>query len=286
MAFYATCFIFDNIPSEEYGLIISSSDGESSNDASHNVELITDEIYRRHTPYFYGVKQSQMLAIPGSIRSINGEITQEDASYIQTWLFGQMTFKELRIVQPDMEGYYFKCFLLDPEIIRVGNIIVGFDFTIQLDSPFAYGEEEEITIEVNEDAPSAETILYTFLNKSNNNYYTFPIIETEVSGIEYAENSYLQIVNTSDNNRIFQLGTDTELGKLNLNEYIIIDNNIQSFVSYQSSTPPLVETVVRRLDVLQNYYFFRLVPGANILSITSANIKYIKVRYTPLRRMS
>ena len=136
MVFYARNFIFDDVPSEEYGLIISSDGSGETNSPGHNVELITEDIYRRHTPYFYGVKQADMITMRASIRTTTGDITAEDSAYIQDWLFGQLAYKELRIVQPDMEGYYYKCFLLEPEVIRVGNLIVGYDFTIQLDSPF------------------------------------------------------------------------------------------------------------------------------------------------------
>jgi hypothetical protein len=275
MAFYATDFIFDGIPSEEHGLIISSSDGESYTAGSHNVELITDEIYRRHTPYFYGVRQAQMLDIPGSIRSINGEITQEDASYIQTWLFGQMTFKELRIVQPDMEGYYFKCFLLDPEIVRVGNIIVGFDFRIQLDSPFGYGEE--ITTEYTN--PATSTV--TFFNESSNNYYTYPTVIIEIASTG-TTNRYAKVTNQSDNNRVFQLGDSVD--KLNVSEYIIINNDLQSIMSYTNSGMG-TETTDRRIQDLKNSYFFRLKKGVNILYFESVDVAKFIIKYTPLKRI-
>lgn len=279
MAFYATNFIFDNIPSEEYGLIISSQDGESSNDASHNVELITDEIYRRHTPYFYGVKQSQMLSIPASIRSINGEITAEDSSYIQKWLFGQLTFKQLKIVQPDMEGYYYKCFLLDPQIIRVGNIIVGYDFTIQLDSPFAYGEEKETLIS------NPYNTTFTFLNQSDNNYYTYPIVTIRMNALEDAPQVgfYFKVTNQSDNNRVFQLGT--ALDQINSEEYIIINNDLQSIISYTDFTMGTL-TPNKRIQDLQNGYFFRLVQGVNTLVFDSRNVYEFTIEYVPLKRIA
>lgn len=274
MAFYATDFIFDGIPSEEFGLIISSPDGESYTTGSHNVELITDEIYRRHTPYFYGVKQSEMLSIPGSIRSVKGEITQVDASYIQTWLFGQMTFKDLIIVQPDMEEYYFKCFLLEPEIVRVGNIIIGFDFRIQLDSPFAYGEE--VTVEYT--TPATSTV--SFFNESDNNYYTYPtvIIEMASSGTGL----YAKVTNQSDGNRIFQLGDATD--KLNTSEYVIINNDLQTIMSYTNSGMG-TETTDKRIQDLKSSYFFRLVQGLNTLYFQSVDVNKFIIKYTPLKRI-
>jgi len=279
MAFYATNFIFDNIPSEEYGLIINSPDGESSTDSSHNVELITEEVYRRHTPYFYGVNQSQMISFPASVRSVNGEITAEDSSYIQRWLFGQLTFKELRIVQPDMEGYYYKCFLLDPQTIRVGNIIVGYDFTVQLDSPFAYGEQAEILVQ----NPYTSTI--SFVNESDDNYYTYPIVKIRMNTNEDSPQVgfYFKVTNQSDNNRVFQLGTPTN--DLNPSEYIVINNNLQTILSYTDFSMTTL-TTEKRIQDLQNGYFFRLVKGLNTLVFDSRNTYQFTIQYIPLKRIT
>lgn len=275
MAFYARNFIFDNIPSEEYGLIISSDGGESRT-SGHNVELITEDIYRRHTPFFYGVRQSDMISMPASIRSSNGEITAEDSAYIQRWLFGQMTYKELRIVQGDMEGYYYKCFLLDPQIIRIGNLIVGYDFTIQLDSPFAYGEE--ITTTISE--PGTSTV--SFLNLSDNNYYTYPIVEIKMSGSPTTD-LYVKVTNQSDDNRVFQLGASGS--PLNELEDIVINNDLQSIVSYTDYTKTTLSTEKRIQDLL-NGYFFRLVQGINTLYFESVDVYQFIITYTPLKRIS
>lgn len=277
MAFYADDFIFDGIPSEEYGLIITSQDGESSTNASGHVELITEEIYRRHTPYFYGVRTSNVLKIPVSIRTTETEITAEDAAFIQRWLFGQLNYKELRIVQPDMDGMYYKCFFVDPAIIRVGNIIRGFEADILCDSPFAYQEEETVTIQT----PSTSTL--TLVNKSDDNYYTYPIVTIEVESDPQDTYNYAKITNTSDNNRVFQLGSTTS--QLNSSEYVVINNDLQSIVSYTNSTMGTL-TSENRISYLQNGYFFRLVPGINNLVFDCQSIDSLTISYTPLRRIS
>jgi len=283
MAFYARNFIFDDIPSEEYGLIISSDGGSVSN--GHNVELITDDIYRRHTPYFYGVRQADMITMEASIRSSNGEITAEDSAHIQKWLFGQTTYKELRIVQGDMEEYFYKCFLLAPRIVRVGNLIVGYDFTIQLDSPFAYGEELSTTLSFSYTSASPQTTNTTFLNVSDNNYYTYPTFTFEASGSAYSPYTYLQVTNNTDGSRIFQMGENSGSSRLDLNEYIIIDNDLQSILSYTDNTMT-TETTEKRIQDLLNGYFFRLLSGGNSLSVVSSNIEYLTISYTPLKRIT
>lgn len=275
MAFYARNFIFDDIPSEEYGLIISSNGVGETNNSGHNIELITEDIYRRHTPYFYGVQQSDAIRINASIRTTTGEITAEDSAYIQRWLFGQLIYKELRIVQPDMEGYYYKCFLLDPQIIRVGNLIVGYDFTIQLDSPFAYGEEVITTIS----EPGTSTV--SFLNLSDNNYYTYPIVEIKMAFATYTD-LYVKVTNQSDGNRIFQLGGSGS--PLNPGEDIVINNDLQSIISYTDTTKTTLSTEKRIQDLL-NGYFFRLVQGVNTLYFESVDVYQFIITYTPLKRI-
>ncbi len=153
MAYYASNFMFDDIPSERFGLIIVSDDsGESSTNASNNVNLITQEIFRRPKPYFYGVQQTPVLEFPIKFMTTEYEITASDSSIIQQWLFGQMNYKELRILQPDMQDIYYMCFLTDPQIIRIGNIVRGYSCTVKCDSPFAYGEEiNDVIIENNAD---------------------------------------------------------------------------------------------------------------------------------------
>jgi len=60
MAFIGKNFIFDSIPSENYGIVITSEGGESSSRVS-DVELTTQRIYKRPKTYLYGVTQSPVL---------------------------------------------------------------------------------------------------------------------------------------------------------------------------------------------------------------------------------
>ena len=139
MAFYAQNFVFDNIPSETFSLIISSSDGgEGTSNGINDVEIRTKEIFRRPKPFFYGVQQSSVLEFEVEIMTTEQELTAIDSALIQKWLFGQSTYKKLRIVQYDMEDIYFNCFLKSPQIKRVGNIIRGFTATVVCDAPFAW----------------------------------------------------------------------------------------------------------------------------------------------------
>lgn len=319
MAFWGKRFIFDSIPSERYSLIISAGDGEvSSTKASMNMELITETIFRRPIPYLLGVKTDKPLQLNASITTTEGEITIEDARLIQKWLFGHLTYKKLYVVQNDMPDYYFNCILLDPQIRRVGNIIRGFEFTIQCDSPFGgYGNTITDTITKLENAYdlveiSEELEKYTFTqttqtmniyNTSDNNDYTYPIIKVYMKNSfiiysvgeetieEYVFPGWFTIKNKTDGNRIFSFGKDfgnftdeyknvkfTEDESLFQSEILTINNDFQTIQSTASS--------YNRLYLMNSdKNFFRLLPKNNELEITG-NYSKIEIIYNPVIRIS
>jgi hypothetical protein len=263
VAFYATNFIFDNIPSEMYGLVITSSGGESSTNASNDVDIKKQEIFRRPVPYFYGVSQSPVLEFEGEITSIEGEIPADRASIIQGWLFGRSEYKKLRIIQPDMEEVYFNCFLKSPQIKRIGNVIVGFSFTVECDSPFAWSNTKTIRY-------TKSNTSYTIYNESDNRFYTYPKLRIRMNG---TANGHFILRNLSDNNRKFNLQG------LSPGDTIIVENDLQII------TANLTPNILNKLASPAN--FFRLVPGVNKLFL-DANINTTEgviIQYTPMKRM-
>lgn len=266
MAFYAKTFIYNDVPSETYSMIISSADsGESATNASPNLDIITQDIFRRPKPYFYGVHQSPVLEFPVFIRTTNIEITAEDAALTEKWLFGQMNYKKLRIVQPDMEDVYFNCFFVDPEIVRVGNLIRGFNAKVVCDSPFAYGLQKSATYTTN----GAANQVFKIYNSSENLYYTFPTIQFTITK---ATNTTFTIRNETDNNRIMQFTG------LQVNETITINNDLQIVTS---------STGLKRVNNMSSpVNFFRLLSGINNIVVVSGGVDSFTMTYTPYRRMN
>jgi len=264
MAFYATSFIFDGIPSEEYGLIISSSSGEDSSSVSNEVSITTEKIFRNPVPYFYGVNQNSVLEMDLELRTTETEITSEDMALIQRWLFGHQTYKQLRIVQPDMEEYYFNCIFTSGNIIKVGNIIRGVDVHIVCDSPFAWGEERTHTL--------VGTATFDIYNPSENNYYTFPdMVVVMAAGGE----DWFTITNITDNNRQFSM-SGMSVGS---EETITINNQYQIIDAVNTSNP------LSQIQTGTGYdYFFRLVPGYNQIQ-TTGNVETCTITYVPMKRM-
>ena len=86
MGFYAKYFIYDDVPSSDYGLIISNMDSES-NHSGASVELMTQEVYRKPKVYLLGVQQKPVLSLPITI-SVQGELSAPEASSVSRWLFG------------------------------------------------------------------------------------------------------------------------------------------------------------------------------------------------------
>jgi phage-related protein len=288
MAFWGRNFIFDSIPSETYSMIISSTDGgDGTSNGSGNVELNTQEIFRRPLPYFYGVQQTPVLEFPVSITTTEMELSAEDAALTQKWLFGQQTYKKLQIQQEDMATSYFNCFLVDPQIIRAGNIIRGFTCTVKCDAPFAWGFEKTISYDYTSFNNNPVGVTVIINNISENLYYTYPIITFTMNtvGGDFAIRNLNDIDPSipGDNGRSFQFGglwvdkfgNSFILPHLSPNEVMTVNHGLQTLSSSAG---------FKRLNSF-NKKFFRLLPGYNKLAVVG-NIKNLTFKYTPAKRMA
>lgn len=260
MAFYARSFIFDDTPSDLYGLIISSNDSGESSSPTSNIELKTQEIFRRPTRFFYGVQQTPPIELSVSFRTTENELTAEDSALAQKWLFNQPTYKILRIQQPDLEDYYFKGVFVDGNVVRVGNIVVGFDAKFICDSPFAYGNTKTINF-----TQSNKT--YRIYNESENLFYTYPKLEIHMNGT----GSDFIIKNVTDNNRTMSINN------LVAGEVVTIDNDLQIITSSTGdNTLNKIESPIQ---------FFRLLNGLNEVYLFGHIVK-VTLTYTPLKRIA
>lgn len=255
MSFYGSDFIYDGISSSDFGLKISNFGEDSSTTPGASVELFTESIYRRQKSYLFGVQQTPVLTIPITI-TVSYELSAVDASIVSRWLFGKLNYKKLQIIQPDMQYVYFNCIFTNPEVIRVGNIIRGFNTQIVCDSPFAWEYPKPVTYLYSlENYTVSDTITYN--NYSDNADYTYPAIEivTNRFGGDFT------ITNLTDSNRAFTFSG------LNANETLMVDNELQII---QSS-----ETNENRIQNF-NYNWFRLLPNINKITL-SGNIYYLRI---------
>jgi phage-related protein len=247
MAFYAKRFVFDNVPSEIYSLMISSFEsGENTTNMPGDIKLYSEKLFRRTDEYLFGVSVEPMLEFPVSFTTDNDELTAKDLQLIGKWLFGRKNYAELRIIQEDMEDVYYDCFLLQPKIYRAGNIIRGVSATVHCRNAWGISKEKNYIYGVGS---------FFHNNLSDNNDYTYPktTITTDVFG------GTITWINVSDNNRV------SSITGLLANEVVTIDNDLQIITS---------DTGLRRLSNF-NKNFFRLKSGANNIIITGACSSFV-----------
>ncbi len=260
MSFYAEDFIFDGKPSQELGLTISSNSPEDSTDASSDVDLILEHIYRRPVDYLLGTDQNKKLSFPISFNS-ESYIPATFAPYIARKLFGQKRYKKLQVIAPDYSQYYWNCFLTQPKLKTVGGQIVGWDCVVQCDSPFAwsFARPNNFTF-----TPPISNYSAIINNRSGNNDYTYPTIVFTMSNV----GGSFTIQNSSDGNRLFQFTA------LAANEVVTVDNNLQIITS---------STGLLRLSHF-NKYFFRLIPEINSL-LFSGNVSSMSISYPDAQKI-
>jgi phage-related protein len=255
MSFYGSAFSYNNIQSESFGLRIAELDASGVNESmgSSSMEILEQKIYRRATPFFFGATPSPKLSFEMSAFSEN-EIDADLFQLIQKAYFSSRTYQKLYIDQVDMQSTYFNCILLDPQIVRVGNLLHGIRFTVSCDAPFAWGWPKTTTYNYTQTIVDSTE---TFLNTSDDTGgYLYPNLTITLNNID----DDLSITNLDDNNRVFAFTG------ISANEVLTINNGLQTISS---------STGLRRLSNF-NKHFLRLVPGRNRLRI-QGNIASIQM---------
>ena len=248
MAFYASSFQFDGIPSETFGLLISEIDGSSvdSSMGSSSMDILNQKIYRKSTPYLYGMTPSQNLSFEISANTQHSdEIDAEDFQLIQAWLFSPRTYRKLLIMQPDMESVYFNCIFNNPKINRVGNKIVGFTATIECNSPYAWNYPKTTTYTYS--VPTVDNSVIFYNSSDDKGAYLYPTCAITMNSF----GGYITITNSSDTNRVFSIIT------LSAGEVITIDSSNQTMSSSLG---------LKRMANF-NKKFLRFIPGVNNIRI-------------------
>ena len=147
MSFYGCSFIYDGIPSEEYGLMIYDFGSVSQDDGSVGTELtiLEDRVQRRSTPIHYGIANNaplQFSLVFGALEPLD----RFDVAAIAGWLCGHAQYKPFTVVQPDMALYHYKAIVTKLDIIPWSGSPVAFKAALVCDSPFAYMRLDEMCI--------------------------------------------------------------------------------------------------------------------------------------------
>lgn len=262
MAFFGYEFIYNGIPSSNYGLVISNmgSSGKIESPQGSTVNLITKKILRNPIEFLYGVEQGPILEFDIEFYSEN-PISAIDRNIIGAWLFGRQKFEKLQILQGDLEGVVFNCLIIEAKVAYVGNLAVGWTARVRCDSPFAWGK----SITINQDIDTGfEKYIETrkIFNPSSDNYYTYPLLAFTV----FMAGDFILTNDTEDSakSEIRQF----KFTGLKAQETITVDNKHQIITS--------------SLGILRigkfNYNWFRLLPGINNITfngyLTNYNITF------------
>lgn len=249
MTFYARSFSYDGVPSEQFDLLISEIDGSAvdSTMGSSSMDILNQKIFRRSTPYLYGMTPSQNLSFDISANTQSGdEIDAQAFQLIQAWLFSSRTYKKLLIMQEDMmDGVYFNCIFNNPKINRVGNKIVGFTATVECNAPFALNFAKTTTYTYS--VPTVDNSVIFYNSSDDKGAYLYPTCTITMNSF----GGYITITNSSDANRVFSIIT------LSAGEVITIDSSNQTMSSSLG---------LKRMANF-NKKFLRFIPGVNNIRI-------------------
>lgn len=193
----STSFVFDGIPSENYGVMIYFLDDSDKRelDLGTNVEIIEDRLAKRTSPIHYGVNLNQSMSFPLTFGSTE-YLSDYDVDAILSWLTGHNQYKWLEYVDGDHYVRY-KCHLNNMKSIYINGLSVAFTCDVVCDGQFAYEYSSKYKYDVNE-----SELKVNFLNKSSYNGYIYPTLQIQMED----DCSDLTIINDSDNGREFHIG--------------------------------------------------------------------------------
>lgn len=202
MAFYSESFTFNEIPCDEFDLMIYDvgSDKQSTGAFASTPTVVEQSIYRKWRPLFYGMKYTDKLTfelvfgVNQSRLDENKFLDREELNIVSTWLTGHEEYKWLSIMQDGMEYVRFKCYVSDLEIVDYGWIPWALKAKITCDSPFGYMAPHTYTYTI-----SGDTSI-SFYNESSYNGYYYPKIQFSPNG-----STKLTITNNTDDRRQFIL---------------------------------------------------------------------------------
>lgn len=265
-SFYAYDFVFDGVSSREFDLKIITFDDGSLFDGvgSSNVNILTQKVMRKAKPYFLGVSQEPVLEFPltfGSEENISGM----ERDLISKWLFGRSTYKKLQIIQDDLLGAYFYCFLTEPEPLYIGGLNYAFQCQAVCDSPFAYSYPKTISGSYVSKAQQS----FNVYNDSSEDDYLYPNVNFKIS----SSGSAFSLINSTDDNRAFEFGLNAS-GGLSNNEEIGVNNDLQIIES---------STGLMRISKF-NKNWLRLLPGINQIAV-NADIDWFQITYNERKKI-
>ncbi len=168
-------FIYDEERLSDYGFIICSFGGSDSSWSGGDINFTTIKAPDSDIHTFYTSSTDEPLSCTFSIcknpcgHSNFMTVTREEYSSISRWLKRSDGFHWLQFDNEWYEDIYFNSkFNVQPH--QVGNETIGFDLTINTDSPYAYGKYQEKDFSLTKD------IDFSFKNYSDKTGNIYPVV--------------------------------------------------------------------------------------------------------------
>lgn len=258
-------FIYDDFDSSEYGLIFANMDTSRLNILQSEQKVNT--VYSKKNNMHYMINTQYNIADP---TSVDAEIFTFDGSPIgesylhnvEKSLFCSQSFKKLYAFESydeDIEEPYVKCIFINPERIETLSGVVGYKFTMVLDSVMMY--DPEITETFTFTSGQAGTKTFSVTLDTDINDYTYPNIRIQVGSL----GGDIAIYNVTDDSERL-----TEFSSLPPSSLIVMDSAINYI-------PKIY------YDNFSGRNFIRLLDGENTFlftgDVTSITITYQNRKY-------
>lgn len=234
--FKSTSFVFDGIPSENYGVMIYFLDDKETRELSigTDVDVVEDRLPKRISPIHYGADMNKSMSFPLTFGSTE-YLSDYDVDAILSWLTGHDQYKWLEYVEEDHYVRY-KCHLNNMKSTYINGLPVAFQCDVECDGQFAYEYNNRYEFDVSDAELSVD-----FINRSSYNGYLYPSME-----IKFDDNcNGLSIINETDNSREFKIDyferetVDASIGDEIINTNFITINSEegddeQDFIAWKS----------------------------------------------------
>jgi len=246
-------FIFNNVPSETYGLKIGFTNGGDPRDTISGVVRSIEEHKnkRQSKPHFLGLEITNKLEFDLIVYS-ETELDTYDRQAIDNWLY-QNEYKYFSIVQKDFDGLYFKCIITESSKTEIGGVPYAKNIHVICDDSYAYTNEYTYTY-----TSTTATTNHKIRNLSNINDYLY------VEDMKIVKNSLGSVsIKNLDENREFFISNVFD------NETLNIDNNLKKIKS------SLGRSVISNF----NKKWLRFVPISNTIALQGNFTLTLKIRY-------
>lgn len=250
MAFWGCSFVFNDVPCDEYDLMLYDVGGTSGSTGkfASGVSILEDKTAYRYKPFFYGVKIEDKLKFQ-LVFGVNESrldqglyFSRDELEAIATWLTGHDKYMWLYIEQDDLKQIGYHCIITGLELIEFGLVPYALKATVECDSPYAYLPPQIFEYDI------AGSSTIKIFNDSGHNGYYMPKLEI------YPYTSIFKIKNITDNNRELSfISIPTSVTKIS------VDNELEIVSFYNEGINPYKYF---------NFKYLRLLRGQNELEIS------------------